>query len=194
MMGPLLDSWIQTKSYALFTSFQHFIGVVSPPSTFLDPQLLAVLTTLFMIGSYIILECMSFIYLLYNRLLMLFRFADRDLMMRFRGGGVGHKSTRQATDFFKKDRHASDLQKSTLEEPEEMNNSESEESGKMERSSESDVDDEEDDYGYHLGEDESGSEEEEKSEEELGDGDLGPEDDGRATVDSDMEELGYAEL
>jgi hypothetical protein len=83
-----------------------------------------------------------------------------------------------------------------VEEPEEMNNSELEESRKMERLSESDVDDEEDasDYGYHLGEDESGSEEEEKSEEELGDRDLGPEDDGRATVDSDMEELGYAEL
>jgi hypothetical protein len=101
----------------------------------------------------------------------------------------------QATDFFKKDCHASDLQKSTLdvvEEPEEMNNSELEESRKMERLSESDVDDEEDasDYGYHLGEDESGSEE------ELGDRDLGPEDDGRDTVDSDsdMEELGYAEL
>jgi hypothetical protein len=121
-------------------------------------------------------------------------------MLCFRGGSVGHKSTCQATNFFKKDRHVSDLQKSTLdvvEEPKEMNesnDSESEESGKMERSSESDVDDVEDDYGYHLGEDESGSEEEEKSEEELGDEDLGPEDDGRATVDSDMEELGYAEL
>jgi hypothetical protein len=55
----------------------------------------------------------------------------------------------------------------------------------------------EDDYGYQLGEDQSDGEEEEKSNEddsELGDGDLEPEDDGRAVVDSDMKELGYAEL
>ena len=33
-------------------------------------------------------------------------------MMRFRGGGVGHKSTQQATNFFKKDRHRLDVQNS----------------------------------------------------------------------------------
>jgi len=32
------------------------------------------------------------------------RFADRDMMMRYRGGGVGHKSTRNATNIFLKDR------------------------------------------------------------------------------------------
>jgi hypothetical protein len=74
--------------------------------------------------------------------------------MRFHGGGVGHKSTRQATNFFKKDCHASDLQDS------------------LERRS-----------GLGCGEHES----------ELGNEDFGPEDDGRA-VDSDMEELGYADL
>lgn len=29
--------------------------------------------------------------------------------MRFRGGGVGHKSTREATDFFKRDRDPLDV-------------------------------------------------------------------------------------
>ena len=127
------------------------------------------------------------------------RFADRDLMMRFRGGGVGHKSTRQATNFFKKDRHASDLQDSlerrsdNVEENEEINDSE--EGGKVEISSEVDVASEEDDYGYRVGEDESdaASEEEGGHESDLGNEDFGPEDDGRA-VDSDMEELGYADL
>lgn len=32
------------------------------------------------------------------------RFVDRDMMMRYRGGGVGHKSTRNATNVFLKDR------------------------------------------------------------------------------------------
>ena len=31
------------------------------------------------------------------------------MFMRFRGGGVGHKSTREATDFFKNDRHQLDI-------------------------------------------------------------------------------------
>lgn len=112
-------------------------------------------------------------------------------MMRFRGGGVGHKSTRQATNFFRKDRHTLDVQNlldSTSDIVEEMNDFE--ESEKMESSTDSDVADEENDYGYQLGEDQSDSEDDS----ELGDGDLGPEDDGRRAVDSDMEELRYAEL
>jgi hypothetical protein len=39
----------------------------------------------------------------------LFRFVDRDMMMRYRGGGVGHKSTRDATDNFLKDRDVLDI-------------------------------------------------------------------------------------
>lgn len=31
------------------------------------------------------------------------------MFMRYRGGGVGHRSTRDATDSFRKDRHRSDL-------------------------------------------------------------------------------------
>ncbi len=38
-----------------------------------------------------------------------FRFVDRDIGMRFRGGGVGHTSTREATDKFCSDRPASEF-------------------------------------------------------------------------------------
>jgi hypothetical protein len=71
--------------------------------------------------------------------LPMLRFADRDLMMRFRGGGVGHsgwhKSTREATDFFKKDRHILDV-KNSLRRPSDIveiheNDSEMEECEKM---------------------------------------------------------------
>jgi hypothetical protein len=112
------------------------------------------------------------------------RFVDRDLMMRFRGGGVGHKSTRQATDFFKKDRHTSDVQKRS----EPASDIEEEIDEQIEELA---VGDEEDDYGYQLGEEQYS--EGDKSEDELEDGDFGPEDDG-GVVDSDMEEFGYAEL
>lgn len=36
-------------------------------------------------------------------------FVDRDMAMWFRGGGVGHKSTREATDSFLTDRHGLDI-------------------------------------------------------------------------------------
>ena len=108
--------------------------------------------------------------------------------MRFRGGGVGHKSTRQATNFFKNDRQALDEQKrleSTLDIIEEEIDEDNAQ-GLL------DVADEEEDYGYQLEEERLDSEGED-SEEELGDEDFGPEDDGGA-VDSDMADLGYAEL
>ena len=45
------------------------------------------------------------------------RFVDRDMMMRFRGGGVGHKSTREATNCFLPDRDALDKGKAHKMEP-----------------------------------------------------------------------------
>ena len=118
------------------------------------------------------------------------RFADRDLMMRFRGGGVGHKSTREATDSFKKDRDQLDI-KSNMEDVED--------DGVMpeilvpEPDDENFEEDEEEDYGYAAATDS------EVDEPTMGDGDnsgdeyFGPEDDGGA-VDPDMEALGYADL
>ena len=120
------------------------------------------------------------------------RFADRDLMMRFRGGGVGHKSTRAATDFFKSDRDRLDVQqKSSTDEEEEVN----EETVMVEAGLEGYAaqSDEEEDYGYRLGEDSDDENSQEDDGEELDDEDFGPEDDGGAG-DPDMEALGYAEL
>ena len=94
------------------------------------------------------------------------RFADCDLMMRFHGGGVGHKSMRVATNFFKKDRHISDMDNSLKRTSDVVENeSEMEESDKMEILSDSDVaqgEELEDDYGYQLGEDQSDIEVEKK--------------------------------
>lgn len=112
-----------------------------------------------------------------------FRFADRDLMMRFRGGGVGHKSTREATDSFKKDRDWLDV-KSDIEEDEVR---------PVVLETEPEIEEDEEDYGYVT---ETDSDVDEAT---LGDGGystdefFGPEDDGGA-VDPDMEALGYADL
>ena len=114
------------------------------------------------------------------------RFADRDLMMRFRGGGVGHKSTREATDSFKKDRDHLDI-KSHIEDDDAMP-----EILEPQPYEEEIEEDEEEDYGYAAATDS-------EVESAMGDGDnsadeyFGPEDDGGA-VDPDVEALGYADL
>src|SRR3977135_1847750 len=112
-------------------------------------------------------------------------------MMRFRGGGIGHKSTREATDSFKKDRDKLDMKSDIEDDDEPMLEVLVPEPGE-EEDIEEDV---EEDYGYVATMD-SDSEVDEAT---LGDGDnsadeyFGPEDDGGA-VDPDMESLGYADL
>ena len=44
------------------------------------------------------------------------RFVDRDMFMRFRGGGIGHKPTREATDHFLKDRHPTEEEITSVDE------------------------------------------------------------------------------
>ena len=111
--------------------------------------------------------------------------------MRFRGGGVGHKSTREATDFFKRDRDPLDVPRQANIDDEEN----TEEWEEIEDYADEDPDsdkDVEDDYGYTVEESDEG----EPDRVEVGDDDdeyFGPEDDGGA-VDPDMEELGYADL
>jgi hypothetical protein len=115
-----------------------------------------------------------------------YRFADRDLLMHFWGGGVGHKSTQEATESFKKDRDQLDIKSNT--EDESMPEISEPEPGEEEI-----VEDEEEDYGY------AAATESEVDESMMGDGDhsadeyFGPEDDGGA-VDSDVEALSYADL
>jgi hypothetical protein len=116
-------------------------------------------------------------------------------MMRFRGGGVGHKSTREATDFFRRDRDLLDLPQSNIPE-----NGGSSKQLEEDLEMEDDIDEEEEeDFGYVR--DESEPEESEVENEPEGDlaaededDDFGPEDDG-GVIDPDMMgELGYGSL
>jgi hypothetical protein len=109
-------------------------------------------------------------------------------MIRFRGGGVGHKSTREATDFFKKDRDRLDMTSNHDDDDEVM---EEEDFGELQPDELKE--DEEDDFGYTM----SQSDEDKADEGEAigyghGDSDsdvyFGPEDDGGA-VDPDMDEF-----
>jgi hypothetical protein len=135
-------------------------------------------------------------------MLILPRFADRDLMMRFRGGGVGHKSTRAATDFFKQDRDRLDTNVTTemtsifkLDDDvaKEILNDEPDDDGNS-------IVDEEEDYGYVRDDSESedtGAEgvevgQDGQDDSDVSDQDLGLEDDTEA-IDA-LGEFGYADL
>lgn len=111
------------------------------------------------------------------------RFSDRDLVMRFRGGGVGHKSTRQATDFFKKDRDRLDMTRPNVSYDEDVDEEDSEVFSEEEHVDE----DEEEDFGYVRDE----SDESEGELAEAQDDEFGPEDDGGTDM---MGELGYGNL
>jgi hypothetical protein len=124
-----------------------------------------------------------------------YRFSDRDLMMRFRGGGVGHKSSREASNFFKKDRDRLDVME-PHEQNDDLNEQEDSEMDLEECHSVNEVDeDEEEDFGY-MREESDNSEDEVGADGELGeDGDdnFGPEDDGGIDPDM-MGELGFSNL
>ena len=121
--------------------------------------------------------------------------------MRFRGGGVGHKSTREATNLFKMDRDRLDIGATLDSDDCDMAiefDDDSDEPENNEIVNEDTVDqEEEDDYGYMKEDSDSDDTEiaEVDYDDEEGDTDedLGPEDDGGA-VDPFMEELGYADL
>jgi hypothetical protein len=122
-------------------------------------------------------------------------------MMRFRGGGVGHKTTREATNSFKRDRDPLDDQETSAG----FNNSESEsDSDEVDedetiidgeiREEEEDNREEEEDYGYaREGSSEEDSDTDDDAEPRVDEAYFGPEDDGGA-IDPDMDALGYAEM
>jgi hypothetical protein len=122
-------------------------------------------------------------------------------MMRFQGGGVGHKSTREATNLFKMDRDRLDISATLDSDDCDMAiefDDDSDEPENNEIVNEDTVDqEEEDDYGYMKEDSDSDDTEiaEVDYDDEEGDTDedLGPEDDGGA-VDPFMDELGYADL
>lgn len=116
------------------------------------------------------------------------RFTDRDLMMRFRGGGVGHASTREATNFFKQDRDSCDKRRPVAEEEDD----DCEETHAQQ--SRTDRDDEEEDYGYNRGQFSDPDEEEEVGEgDQWSEDEFGPEDDG-GNIDEFMDDLGYGDM
>jgi hypothetical protein len=121
------------------------------------------------------------------------RFADRDLMMRFRGGGVGHKSTREATDFFKKDRDKLDFGSRTMSEDMDTDSDDAVDEVDEELEGDSGVDEDiEDEFGYTKEDSDSADESDEMADVDgVYSDDFGPEDDG-GEMDSDMEALGYA--
>jgi hypothetical protein len=113
------------------------------------------------------------------------------MIMRFRGGGVGHTSTRTATNIFKADRDIRDIMESHHREEDDDENivAEGSEDGIGEEGglSESELAD----YGYEAeGESEEEEEDEEEEEEEEEDGEGGEEDD--TTID-ELDALGYAD-
>lgn len=120
-------------------------------------------------------------------------------MMRFRGGGVGHKSTREATDFFKNDRDPLD-ERATGAESRDMNSETDELEDNCEEEEDDDLglnEDQEEDYGYVSVREDSEDEDDTLTDDDADlvdeQVDFGPEDDGGA-VDPDMEAFGYADM
>ena len=116
------------------------------------------------------------------------------MMMRFRGGGVGHKSTRSATDLFKTDRHRLDVNDAMQvdeEQPEQEGPNAMEQDGRGELFNVEDDENEREDYGYN----ESTSEDEHSEEEQVQDHHEGEEDSEEEDGEQpELEQLGFAEL
>ena len=133
-------------------------------------------------------------------LIFFHRFVDRDMIMRFRGGGVGHTSTRAATNIFKADRDVLDMKSGqnkgppTVTEPYNVEDQDDEDMGEVFlEDSDVEIDDEGElsesevvDYRYELEEEEG---EEEGPGDEDNDGEGGEEDD---TAIDELDLLGYA--
>jgi hypothetical protein len=122
------------------------------------------------------------------------RFADRDWIMRFRGGGVGHRATRTATNKFKKDRHRLDISNKS-DDAMEVDEEQAEQGGldSIGENLDAEVDENElEDYGYAHA---SASEDEELGDEQ----EQGGEDEGGSEEEDDgeqgeLEQLGFADL
>jgi hypothetical protein len=114
-------------------------------------------------------------------------------MMRFRGGGVGHKSTREATDFFKKDRDNLDSGIMILTSEDMDIDSDDDVVDEVDEEGDSGVDEGhiDDEFGYKREDSDSADETDEVTDLDGADSDdFGPEDDGEE-LDPDVEDLGY---
>lgn len=104
-------------------------------------------------------------------------FVDRDIFMRYWGGGVGHKSTRDATDFFLSDRDTADIQRqqqrSSSKNEKEVEDEDEDEDEDPPLDDENDIDVEALeaeilDYGYELPDSSDESSDEETDDESAG--------------------------
>lgn len=123
------------------------------------------------------------------------------MFMRFRGGGVGHKTTRHASDMFLNDRHPLDLKRQQAEDPDSSEDEDMEIELPCEApaGNEDQIAEEDDAYGYTdlntqgTDEEEEEDQQDEEGEDECGDDDaLGPED--GEGVDDETEALGFSTL
>ena len=113
-------------------------------------------------------------------------------MMRFRGGGVGHASTREATEFFKQDRDSRDAKRGFDEDNEDYD--QTQQGQKMPNQSREDRHDEEEDYGYNRGQFSDRDEEEWETEEfSESDDEFEPDNDG-GDAKLSMDNFGYGEM
>jgi len=117
------------------------------------------------------------------------------MVMRFRGGGVGHASTRVVTDVFKIDRDVMDISSrdSRREQHAEARDDENQDTGDIDGDQNLGSEDEElseselVDYGYE-------EEVENDSEDEKSEDDNAKEDEGDEDIVEDLAALGYAEF
>jgi hypothetical protein len=131
--------------------------------------------------------------------------------MRYRGGGVGHTSTRDTVNRFLEDRHTTDMtlmartpvddesDQSSEESDEELHTKDTESPaeglGEPDLDAEGEDDDnleEQDDYGYQAEDGNSDDEQEDLEESELPNADGGLDDEPDDEVEGEIEQLGYA--
>ena len=106
---------------------------------------------------------------------------------------MGHKSTRQATDFFKKDQDKLDSRSGIMSKDMDIDSNDAVDEVDEELEGDSGVDEDiEDEFGYTKEDSDSADESDEMADvDSVYSDDFGPEDDGGG-MDPDMEALGYA--
>jgi len=115
--------------------------------------------------------------------------------MRFRGGGVGHASTREATDFFKQDRDSRDAKRASIEDRDDEDYDQTQFEPTVPNRSRADREDEEEDYGYNRGQFSDMDEKEDEEAEESSGDEFRAEDNGGEDELLDSEwDLGYGEM
>ena len=122
------------------------------------------------------------------------------MFMRYRGGGVGHSTTRAATNFFKRDRHPRDQNRNQQEEMDvdgvdghQGDNYEDERLGSSDDPG-SDMDEQDEDQGSDDEESNGDDDEEENDEEGDGDNDNEETEEEGDGDESETERLGFSEL